>query len=538
MRLFIFIGLILLSASCANIIPPTGGPQDSIPPTLIRSIPTNGEINYKGQSITLEFDEAIQLKDAKEEIIITPSVGKETKYLYKKNLVTIEPGDRFQQDLTYSIAFRQSIQDLNEGNPAEDLRLAFSTGPYIDSLMIYGKVTTAAEAKPAEKFTVAIYQSDTFNIFKHAPVYIARTAKNGTFSIRNLKPGRYNVYAFNDKNKNLKVDSQNEWFGSAPSPVNIPADKDSVMIPVLRVDTRPLKMNSSRGISNFTTIRLNKAPAHYRLQSVEGHDRILSHYAGTRSEITAYPPLAAPDSIHVRLSAVDSVGQAIDTTFYIKQTKQKPIKETFKATYRNIGLTTATRMLKAEILVNIPIKTIHSDSIQVVNDSIPLSSIKSTSIKYDTMEQKLTIAEEYTLPDSLQERKIMLNFKKGWAYSIFKDTLTASNQRVSVKSQKNQGTIEVTTTTKREKIRIEAMSERYETIENQILGKTNTFKNLDPQGTVIRAFQDHNNNGKWDFGNPLTNDPPEPVWIYTGKDGKRSIPLRANWVVDIEWIIP
>ncbi|MFM7329992.1 MAG: Ig-like domain-containing protein, partial [Bacteroidota bacterium] len=324
MRWILIILPIVFLASCANIIPPTGGPQDTIPPKLIQSLPPNGQTNFSGKTSQLEFNEDIQLKDAKEEIIITPTFGKETKFLFKKNIVLIEPSESLSKDVTYSIAFRQSIQDLNEGNPAEDLKLAFSTGQFIDSLSIYGKVTTAAEDKPAEKYTVAIYQSDTFNIYKHAPVYITRTAKNGTFSILNLKPGTYNAYAFADKNKNLKVDSQSEWFGTAPMPINLPEQKDSIRIPVIRIDTRPLKMNSSRGVSNYAVIRLNKAPATYTLKPTDKRIKLISHYGSNRSEITTYPPALFPDSTLVRLTAEDSVGQRIDTAFYIKQTKQKP----------------------------------------------------------------------------------------------------------------------------------------------------------------------------------------------------------------------
>ena len=500
-------------------------------------MPSNGQTNYSGGTIQLEFNEPIQLKDAKEEVLITPTFGKETKFLFKKNTVTIIPSEELSKDITYSISFRQSIQDLNEGNPAEDLTLAFSTGRYIDSLNMYGKVTTAAEAKPAEKYTVAIYQADTFNIFKHTPVYITRTAKNGTFSIQNLKPGTYHAYAFADKNKNLKVDTQSEWFGTAPVPINLPTDKDSIRIPVFKIDIRPLKMNSSRGVSNYSVIRLNKAPASYRLASIQPGDHVISHYGSNRSEITAYPPKSWPDSTAVRLTAIDSVGQAIDTTFFIKQTKQKPLKEAFKLAAKTPVLTTSTKRLHAEIGLTLPISSVRTDSIKILHDSIPIGTIKPQSITYDSTSLKITIDQEFTLPDSLTERKIILSLGKGWVHSIFQDTIATNLQRVSVKTQKTAGTIEVKATTRHKNILLQAINEKYEIIETQEIGKVNTFGNLDPAGTIIRAVEDNNNNGLWDYGNPLNKTQPERVWIYAGKDGKRQVPLRANWVVDIEWKI-
>ena len=86
---------------------------------------------------------------------------------------------------------------------------------------------------------MAIYQQDTFDIFKHKPVYVTRANKLGRFSIRNLKPGTYKVYAFYDKNKNLKIDSQSESFGTAAMPITLPEFKDSLNINVIRLDIRP-----------------------------------------------------------------------------------------------------------------------------------------------------------------------------------------------------------------------------------------------------------------------------------------------------------
>jgi hypothetical protein len=130
----------------------------------------------------LEFNEYLKLKNAKDEIIITPTI-KDPEFSVKKNIVNIELKEKLKDSTTYSISFRESIQDLNEGNPAEDLHLAFSTGPFIDSLEIAGKVTQLLKGLPAPKFTVALYQSDTFNIFKHKPVYFTQSNKKGIFKL-------------------------------------------------------------------------------------------------------------------------------------------------------------------------------------------------------------------------------------------------------------------------------------------------------------------------------------------------------------------
>ena len=136
----------------------------------------------------------------------------------------------WQENTTYNINFRDGVQDLNEGNPAENLRIAFSTGAIIDSLIIAGRVKETFSEKAPDKITVALYQSDTFNIYNHTPTYFTKCNKEGVFSIQNLKPGTYYVYAFDDKNKNLKVDSKTERFGFKTLPVMLNQNADSTLV--------------------------------------------------------------------------------------------------------------------------------------------------------------------------------------------------------------------------------------------------------------------------------------------------------------------
>lgn len=49
---------LLLVASCANRAEgPTGGPRDSIPPVVIRSVPAEAAVNYRKKEIQVYFNE-------------------------------------------------------------------------------------------------------------------------------------------------------------------------------------------------------------------------------------------------------------------------------------------------------------------------------------------------------------------------------------------------------------------------------------------------------------------------------------------------
>ncbi|MDH5597489.1 MAG: Ig-like domain-containing protein, partial [Cyclobacteriaceae bacterium] len=133
--------LILFSTSlfkCANISSPSGGPKDTIPPIVIRTLPENKQLNFKGQEIVLEFDELINADKLKSELSITPTYSGKYTHIVKKNKVTIKLEDPLEDSTTYTFTFNNSIVDITEKQPAENLILAFSTTDYIDSLHITG----------------------------------------------------------------------------------------------------------------------------------------------------------------------------------------------------------------------------------------------------------------------------------------------------------------------------------------------------------------------------------------------------------------
>ena len=156
----------LFLLSCARQSSPTGGPKDTIPPVLVRVIPPNETINFNADQIELEFSEDVILNAPKEQLIITPTIGKEYKMTYRRNRVIIEFEEPLQDSTTYTFNFRESIQDITEKNSVRNLQLAYSTGTYLDSLSISGTIYHMLSGKPAEDATVALHtENDTFNIF-------------------------------------------------------------------------------------------------------------------------------------------------------------------------------------------------------------------------------------------------------------------------------------------------------------------------------------------------------------------------------------
>ena len=63
-------------------------------------------------------------------------VSSEYEFTLKKNTFKITFDEFFKDSTTYTLNFRESIQDITEGNPTKDNKFTFSTGDYIDSLSI------------------------------------------------------------------------------------------------------------------------------------------------------------------------------------------------------------------------------------------------------------------------------------------------------------------------------------------------------------------------------------------------------------------
>jgi uncharacterized protein (DUF2141 family) len=520
--------------ACASQTTPTGGPQDKIPPVLISSNPKNGQKNFKGKTLELNFDEDVKLKDPKEEILITPSPGKNIKFTSKKNKIIIEPEDDWKDSTTYSITFREGIQDLTEGNPAENLRLAFSTGNEIDSLSINGSVQETFSEKIPEKITVALYQSDTFDIFNHTPIYFTKSDKKGKFSIQNLKAGIYYIYAFNDKNKNLKVESKTEKFGYQASPIDSQKNSDSLRISLITVDARPLLISSIRHTNKTTRVRFNKSIDSINISGVTKHqaEYILDDQ---HSEVIFYQAFDLTDSIATRIVAKDSVNQFIDSTFYIKYTTTKMAPESFLFKEINYQYSIPTKTLTHTVSFNKPIAKINFDSIYIQLDTAITVSMTPANLSIDSLYHTITLSIKIephsdtvkgTKPKKI---KPYLRYGKGAFISFEQDSSKRISKDISFPKEEDTGFVTGQITTQEKNYEILLMTSDNRIIQKLINPKEIKFEYLLPLQYRVLIIIDSNANGKWDPGNFYQKIEPEKVILYKSEEGKYTFPIRANW---------
>ena len=223
-----FIHCIILAAllsSCGQQVAPTGGPRDSIPPKLVAALPEYGAKNFKGNKITLVFDEYISLDNPYEKLTYSPTPKINPNAEGKLKTITVKLKDTLEENTTYSIDFGEAIKDINENNILKNFTYTFSTGTYIDSSYFTGNVIIAETGKVDSTMIAVLHQQmDDSAVAKEKPRYYTRLKGDGSFIFRNLRPGKYNVFAIKDADGGKKYDQSSELIAFLNSPINIGTD--------------------------------------------------------------------------------------------------------------------------------------------------------------------------------------------------------------------------------------------------------------------------------------------------------------------------
>jgi hypothetical protein len=214
----ILIGSVIGGTGCANIIPPAGGPRDSLPPALINAAPRDSMVNFGGNRIVLEFDEFIDAQNT-QSVLMTPFPQNPPRIESKLRTLTITLRDTLEPNTTYTINFGEAIKDVNEGNVLRDFDYTFSTGAALDSLTFKGNIVAAETGRIDTNMVVVLYRNlDDSAIIKDRPRYLVRLDRNGAFQFNNLPPGTFALYGFGDVNSR-RYPGRNQLFAYTDSPV-------------------------------------------------------------------------------------------------------------------------------------------------------------------------------------------------------------------------------------------------------------------------------------------------------------------------------
>jgi hypothetical protein len=223
LTLFFIPVILIFSPGCANMIPPTGGPRDSLPPLLIKANPPDSSRNFSAKTITFTFDEYIdQLQNLRENLLVSPIPNIDPIAEAKLKTVTVKLKDTLEPNTTYRIEFGSAIKDINEGNVLKDFSYIFTTGLSIDSLELTGNVVLAETGKTDTTLIVMLHKSsDDSAVKKDKPRYVAKLDGKGNFYFRYMPAGIFYIYALKDEGSTRKYFETTQLFAFADKPVEI-----------------------------------------------------------------------------------------------------------------------------------------------------------------------------------------------------------------------------------------------------------------------------------------------------------------------------
>lgn len=538
----------LLSA-CATESAPTGGVKDELAAELKEARPADGTVNFKEQKIELTFNEFVQNSGFPTTVISPPLEKKPAFGMQGKTLIV-----RFKSELrdstTYTINFGDDIKDLNEGNITPNFTYVFSTGTYIDSQSISGKVINAADGKGADGVLVMLYpqkalQHDSVKeaILNIQPSYFAKTNTEGMYEIRNVKADRYKVYALKDGNFNYIYDQPNELIGFVDSLINMTdtiAARADLLIFI--EEGRRAKVESVKSAeAGRITMKYNGPIRKFNITADSVND-IIYWKNKEKDSLTIW-------SSSFYVSAATFYTTANDTILDTTRIELKFIDRDTMLTVQKYPLSIVSQAVASQTKTDVTkIENIQSLygwlKINFNRPIIGIDSSKQIEIREDSTENvfvprlRLPKFHKQTIEFDF-ERKGETNYSFIVPDSTFKDIFGLWNKAINWKfktmAKSAYGNLKV-------KIKAENISKHYivnilndknELIEEVLMSgekeKNIIISNIPSGNYHINVVEDDNNNGEWDTGNLLKHIQPEIV-----KELPNTYNLKGGWDLDVE----
>lgn len=572
------IGIVL--ASCANIVMPSGGPKDQAAPEIVESTPPNYTTNFNGKKIIIKFNEYIQLRNVNQSLIICPSLPEKPKVLAKGKTLLIDINNELEDSTTYAFNFGNSIADITEGNAQEDFRYVFSTGDYLDSLIIAGSVINAFDLKSEKEVFVLLYDIYEDSIpYKEQARYIAKTNKSGEFTLSNLKAGAYKIFALKDANSNFLFDMPNEKIAFLDTLI-IPFAEYIEKIDTIRLDTNALdSINTDSIVNNSLTmfyprdIILHLFEEYHSEQFVLNTTReergkcVFIFNESTKDSAIIEPLYFKIDSANLIFESNpgkdtivcwinDSLIYKNDTLdFIVSYYKLDSLDQSYLQTDTfSLKYKAPTKKKKNEIVENDTILTINfsvysGKKIDLYKDLIlsfdaPIINIDTSKIElYEVIDSIETKIDFNFFQDSSSFRKYHVNhsWNEEKAYKIiinsyaFTDIYFKTNDTIqslfSVEKAESYGTLSLNVKNLNEAVIIQFMNSKDLILKEFYISQDQNIyiPFLKPGDYHTKIIFDKNSNKIWDTGKYLEHNQPEKVMFNNDP-----INIRANWDLELD----
>jgi uncharacterized protein (DUF2141 family) len=560
---------LLLLHSCANrAAGPTGGPKDTIPPVVIRSIPENGTINYQKKTIAVYFDENITLDKVNENFIMSPPQQTQPVIRANARVLTVTLEDELIDSTTYSLFFGNAIVDLNEKNPLPNFQFAFSTGNEIDTLQVSGLLYDAFTLNPVHNVFVGLHAS-----LKDSAIYtdkfarVTKTDIDGQFTVRNIKEGTYSIYALQDANRDFMYQPGEAvaFYHSTVEPnVVVTERSDTLWADSLTIDTIHIRRSVTYYPDNIT-MKLFKEDKkrQFLLRSERPDPRSFSVYFNRHQDSLAIlKPLNFDAQSKLLLQAnatmdsltwwiTDSMVYAMDTLLVSINYQMTdslfrwvPQTDTLSLTRRRqtaVGAATQTPVLKLTSNIS---PSFDLNNIIRFRFEQPIAIADTSKLQLLHKQDTLMIPVNFKFS---KEDEIGMNFSLNHAWipgdsyelvidsAAFVSIYSIANLPVKnafrMKKPDDYSTLKIVLEPFDSLAMIQVINDKETVIQQQRAKPTgNLFSYLKPGDYFLKLYVDANANGKWDTGDLELRIFPEEVFYFSIK-----LSLKANWELEESW---
>ena len=577
--LLLLIGMLY---GCANRVAPDGGPYDVTPPKLVGAKPEDKALNVTKKKVVLTFDEYVQIKDVSTKVIISPPQLQQPKIMAVGKRVTVALEDDLIPNTTYTIDFTDAIVDNNEGNPLENFSYAFSTGNEIDTMEISGKVLNIRNHEPMQGLLVGIQpDSAGWNAFTDTTLLrMSRTGDRAQFVMRNIKEGKYRVYALKESDGNYRHDMPTEGIAFLDSLITTTSmastRQDTLWVDSLTIDTiktvpytrylpddlvlmyyepqTPRRYISKRERPDSMQIKLtfNLLPKEgIEVKALELKDSLLREVEGTppiydlnqeKHEATAFftdPDWKGINQFVVSYQSVDSLNLPTQVSDTLKLNLPKPPKKETKEEKEE----TKEKDKKSKLTIRIEHKGDGgvNDSI-LFHTSLPIDTAAFKAFELfnanDSILKPLPIDSIWMLPDRATSGMIKARLQYNTSYELYVDSAkfvdvyghhlaeTAVDAfKTQPKEEFAQLTIDISGV--EGPFIGELLSTDDKPIRTIVTDQSKIlFADLKPQKYAFRLIIDGNGNGQWDPGSYRDSIQPEQVYYMP-----KILEVMKNWKV-------
>jgi Bacterial Ig-like domain len=578
----------LLCGSCAQQGSPSGGPRDEDPPIPIESDPPNYSTRFEAKKIQITFDEYIVLDNVNQQLIVSPPMEEKPEVKLKKKTLIIEFEEDLKANTTYTFNFGDAIKDLHEGNKLQNYEYVFSTGEILDSLSVRGTLKYAENLEvPDEPISIMLYADLWDSVpLTDIPLYVGRSNDSGVFSVNNLRPDEYKVFALKDANNNFLFDLAIEEIAFLDSSLIVNADLarrllGDTIVTVPLPDT--LAVDSSGMIAdtlmeegpdlNAIYIDLMLFTEETEIQYIKDYTRedrrkIQLVFARPLTDTFSYhfiedehkmevPVLDyfSPDRDSLTIWVRDSLHYKKDSLFMvagytIKDTSDLYVlrMDTLLFSFREKTRKSKREQSEAKQEEKLTIHTIKNNGNQELNKDLPLM------IDFPLERIEDTLISLYYIPDSIEQMQAFVlktdsslfgravlsaaweseaNYRMvvlpGAIRSIYPQEHDTIDVKFKTRDLEYYGQILLSLENVNNRVIVQLFNGDKLLSEKTVLEEGQyTFPFLAPKEYSFKFIHDLNGNGKWDTGKYIRKRQPEPIELLPAK-----IEVRSNWDHDV-----